>query len=69
MDHLVVKDTLEEKEYMGKEETLGFQDNVVVSRYLNTEQLTLTKNIMNAETSNRTYMYLNIHKSCLDKHV
>ena len=33
--HLVVKDTLERKEHMGKKEkTLDYQDNVVVSRYL-----------------------------------
>ena len=39
MDHLVVKDTLEEKEYMDKEEILGHLDNVVASRYKFTYKL------------------------------
>jgi len=32
VDHLAVKDTLEEKEYMDKEENLDYQDSVLVSR-------------------------------------
>jgi len=34
VDHLAVKDTLEEKEYMDKEENLDYQDSVLVLRYI-----------------------------------